>query len=172
MKNLKTLQEIQFSYYRTAGKGRVKIVDAEQVHQLLLPEWQAIDNTQEMKILMLDGQSRLVASVNLMKLGIHKLVQHPENLFNTIPAYQSEYLILVHNISKKIDPDIVQMIRELANIARIMGLLLLDHLIVTSRKYSSVLGQPYPTVIQNRTANEKKRNEKIIWHSKNPSDEN
>ena len=142
MKSLNAMLEMQFTYFTPALKRPV-ISCAEDAYQFLINDWADIDEKKSLKVLLLDKEGCLISVARLSRAGIARIVEHPEYLLNSLPAYKPRYMILAHNLAREIDPFVVQLIKEMKVASQLLGLTFLDHLIVTSRKYTSTLSVPY-----------------------------
>lgn len=142
MKSLNAMLEMQFTYFTPALKRPV-INCAEDAYRLLINDWADIDEKKSLRVLLLDKAGCLISVARLSRAGIARIVEYPEYLLNSLPAYRPRYVILAHNLAREIDPFVVQLIRGMKITSQLRGLTFLDHLIVTSRKYTSTLSVPF-----------------------------
>lgn len=94
-------------------------------------------------LLMLDTKNRLIKDMVIFKGTINSTIMHPREVFIEALKYEAVHIILVHNHPSG-DPtpskDDIQMTKHVAELGKMIGISLIDHIIIGDNIYES-LGQ-------------------------------
>jgi len=94
-------------------------------------------------LMLLDTKNRLIKDMVLTKGTVNSTIMHPREIFIEALKYEAVQMILVHNHPSG-DPspsrEDIQMTKDVAEIGKMIGIPLIDHIIIGDNMYES-LGQ-------------------------------
>jgi len=112
----------------------------EDVFNLVCADFRALDH-EEVKLLSLDSQNRLLACETISDGGVGIALLRPRQVFTSALKNSATFIVLVHNHpSGNPEPsheDIV-VTRRIARIGKLLNVFLLDHIIIGDGKFVSM----------------------------------
>ncbi|MEX6689672.1 JAB domain-containing protein [Danxiaibacter flavus] len=130
--------------YNTSVKpsARVSVDGPGSAYQLFLTTWDAkrIELQEELKVMLLNADSKVLGICHLSSGGCNGTVSDPKLLFAAALKGNATFVILCHNhTSGNTAPSRadLELTKKVKQIGEILGLLVLDHLIITSESYFS-----------------------------------
>ena len=92
------------------------------------------------KLVILDSRNKIIAITNVSIGTLNANLAHPREIFKDAITHNAAAVILVHNHPSG-DPepseDDIKLTKQLKQAGKILGIEVLDHLIITDRKYHS-----------------------------------
>lgn len=95
-------------------------------------------------ILALDSRDNLIKIINVSVGSLNSSIVHPREVFKEAIEVLAVHLIIAHNHpsgNPDASPEDIALTRRLMEAAKILGIDLLDHIIVTTNQYSSLKQQ-------------------------------
>lgn len=138
-----TVAEVQLVYKSKCDITlRPKITRSSECHEILLSTWNpdTIELCEEFKILLLNRANKVLAISTLSQGGTASTIVDPKLLFTTALKLKASSLILAHNHpSGELKPSEqdIKMTNNLIEGGKILDIIVLDHLIVSSNGYYS-----------------------------------
>ncbi len=143
--NLRLLSGLRSSYRPTAGNDSkaLQVRCPQDVFDLLAPEMEALPQEQ-MRVVLLDSRNRVLDVVMVYQGNVSTAVVRTAELFRDAVVANAPAVILVHNHPSgepDASPEDVQMTRDAAQAARLLGIDLLDHIIIGQGRFVSLKDQ-------------------------------
>ncbi len=143
--NLRLLSGLRSSYRPTARNDSKawQVRCPQDVFDLLAPEMEALPREQ-MRVVLLDSRNRVLDVVMVYQGNVNTAVVRTAELFRDAVVANAPNVILVHNHPSgepDASPEDVQMTRDAAQAARLLGIDLLDHVIVGQGRFVSLKDQ-------------------------------
>lgn len=138
-----TVAEVQLIYKSKCNiTQRPRITRSNDCYDILLSSWNkdTIELCEEFKILLLNRANKVLAISTLSQGGTAGTVVDPKLLFTTALKLKASSLILAHNHpSGELKPSEadIKITRNLIECGKILDLIVLDHLIISSNGYYS-----------------------------------
>jgi DNA repair protein RadC len=138
-----TVAEVQLVYKSKCDITlRPRINRSSDCYDILLSTWNqdTIELCEEFKILLLNRANKVLAISTLSQGGTAGTVVDPKLLFTTALKMKASSLILAHNHpSGELRPSEqdIKITRNLIECGKILDLIILDHLIISSNSYYS-----------------------------------
>ena len=138
MDNLFTFNEIGITY-TSKGLGP-RITSAQQVYDLLLPNWLDIDYVESFQVVMLNMRNRLIGVSKISVGSVAGTVADPKKIFQTALKANSSAIILSHchpsgNPQPSENDRIIT--KKCVEAGKFLDLVVMDHVIVTRYSYFS-----------------------------------
>ena len=143
MKNLFTVNEVKLSYKtKQNASERPKVLSSESVHKVLLNCYDAdtVEFREYFKVLLLNRANRVLGVFNVSEGGISETVVDIRLILQSAILSNASGIILSHNhpsgnINPSQNDDIIT--RKIKEACKVMDIVLLDHIIITSESYYS-----------------------------------
>ena len=143
MENLFTVNEVKLSYKtKQNASERPKVLSSESVHKVLLNCYDAdtVEFREYFKVLLLNRANRVLGVFNVSEGGISETVVDIRLILQSAILSNASGIILSHNhpsgnINPSQNDDI--MTRKIKEACKVMDIVLLDHIIITSESYYS-----------------------------------
>lgn len=120
--------------------NRVAIKSPEDVQNIVREEMRYYDR-EHFRVLYLDRKGGLISMEDVSVGGLHSSLVHPREVFKTAIKRSAASLILVHNHPSG-DPspsqEDIEVTRRLAEVGKLMGIEVLDHIIIGEKGYTSL----------------------------------
>jgi DNA repair protein RadC len=137
------IAEIQVSYHpHFRAAERPKISRSKDVYSVLIDNWDndTIELKEHFKVLLLNRANRVLGIYEVSSGGMAGTVVDPKLIFGIALKAGASYLVLSHNHpSGKLKPSTedLNITKKLEAAGKLLDLLVIDHLIVTSTGYLS-----------------------------------
>lgn len=121
-------------------KEKPKINSPEIVAELYMQEFRHLE-VEYFDILILNTKNQIIKKVNITKGTLNQSIVHPREVFKEAFKYNANSIILLHNHpSGDVTPsDLdIEVTKRLVEVAEIMGIKILDHIIFGDNKYLSM----------------------------------
>jgi DNA repair protein RadC len=141
--------EVQLSYKpHFKAQERPQINSAKQAYQLLLDNWDKslINYLEQAKMILLNRNNRVLGIVNLSNGGSASTVMDTRVVFAIALKSTATSIILAHNHpSGNVRPssEDIRVTKKLKEAAKLLGIELHDHLIITENNYLSMAEEAY-----------------------------
>lgn len=138
-----TVAEVQLIYKSKCDITlRPRITKSSECYKILLSSWNqdTIELCEEFKILLLNRANKVLAISTLSQGGTASTIADPKLLFTTALKLKASSLILAHNHpSGELKPSEadIKMTKNLIEGGKILDIIVLDHLIISSNGYYS-----------------------------------
>lgn len=135
--------EIEISYKPNyKASDRPKITTSEQAYEILKANWSMdrIEFLEEFKIILLNRRNRVLGVVNVSQGGVSGTLADPKVIFAVALKSAASGCILSHNHpSGELKPgqEDLKLTRKLQEGAKLLDILIMDHLIVSKDNFYS-----------------------------------
>ncbi|MEO7364584.1 MAG: DNA repair protein RadC [Candidatus Saccharimonadales bacterium] len=132
--------ELGRRFYATAAGRPVQVRNAKQAHQYL--QDMGSSQKEQLRGLYLNSRYQVIYDEIISVGSLTANIVHPREVFQPAIERGAVAIIIAHNHpSGRLEPTMadIQITEQLLNAGDILGIELIDHLIITSSKYSSVL---------------------------------
>ncbi len=144
-KNLFSVSEIELLYHnKVHPKDRLQIKSSQSAYDVFLSIWDInkIELVEQFAIMLLDRQCRCIGVSKLSTGSTSACIVEPKVIFATALKAQASGIILAHNhpsgYVKPSDMDI-EMTQTLTQGAKLLGMYITDHLIISRYDYHSFM---------------------------------
>jgi len=143
LQSLFTVNEVEIHYRnKTPYQDRIQITRSATAYEILRTSWDEnkLDLLEQFKILLLDRQNNCLAVSNVATGGMSACLVDPKVIFVTALKANACGIILAHNhpsSNLQPSPQDLMLTRKLTEGGKLLDIVILDHLIVTSRNYYS-----------------------------------
>ena len=123
----------------TEPVSRIRITSSEIAHQVIRPKLVDL-NHEEFWVILLSRSNEVIRSAKIGQGGVHGTVADPKVIFKTALENNAPGIILCHNHpSGQLRPSTadIRLTRQLIEGAKLLEMVILDHLIVTADGYYS-----------------------------------
>jgi DNA repair protein RadC len=134
--------------YRTKVRAsqRPKVSSSKEVYQILLQSWDEnkIEFVEQFKILLLNRAGRILGIYEVSSGGVAGTVADPKVIFSAALKANASSLILAHNHpSGNIKPSDADkyLTRKIKEAGKLLDISVLDHIIVTTEGYCSLVDE-------------------------------
>ena len=135
------ISEIKISYSNPL-LDKVKVTESEDAYRILFAGWDKdlLELQEEFKVLLLNNANQVLGVYPLSKGGTGSTVVDSKLLFSVVLKCNAAGIILAHNHPSgnlKPSQSDISLTSKIKEGASILGISLLDHIIVTKKKYFS-----------------------------------
>ncbi len=137
---VKAALELSRRLLASSPQERPQVRSPADVANLLLLEMGAQEQ-EEMRVLLLDTKSRVLAAPTIYKGSLHTSVVRVGELFRQAVRENCAALIVVHNHPSgdpTPSPDDIEITKQLVEAGELLGIEVLDHLVIGSQRYVSL----------------------------------
>ena len=137
---IQTAFELSRRLINSVDEERPCVVNPKQVYMLVRAEYQG-QKQEVLKVLLLNTRNR-VLKIETISIGtLNTSVMHPREVYRVALRHNAASIILTHNHpSGSPEPSIddIQSTEQIAEVGKIIGIPLLDHVIIGNGKYISL----------------------------------
>lgn len=138
---MQKISEVKVSY-RNTSTNQQKIKSSIESYHLLQDNWDAnlMDFQEEFKILLLNRANAVLGIYNVSKGGVNATIADAKIIFSVALKCHASAIILAHNhpsgFSKPSEAD-KKLTKAIIEAGKLLDILVLDHIIITSKNYYS-----------------------------------